>query len=166
MFCNSCGNYNAEGAQTCASCGAALMQEQSYAQNQAAFNESQNANYQPYSAQQNPYGQQPYGQTPYAPVSVEQEDDSVPGKGPGVASLILGIISLALFCIPVFGFIVAVVGLILGIVSVSKAGKAGKKCGVGIAGLICSGIGLLIGVIYVVGFAAVLAEEVSSGFYY
>lgn len=163
MFCNNCGNYNPEGAQTCSSCGSALNQQPTTSdQNQAYPNNGQSVNYQPYSAPQELYPQQsPYAQ-PAVPV---QQDGKTPGKGAGVASLILGIISLALFCIPVVGLICALIGLILGIVSVSKSRKAGKKCGAGIAGIICSAIGLAIGFVYVVAFSAALVDELSSGLY-
>ncbi len=162
MFCTNCGNFNPDGTQNCSSCGAPLTQSQRFVTQNQGNVIGQQTNYQPYEPQQF------YGQAAGNQVPVFQQPDSqgVPGKGAGIASLILGIISLASFCIPVFPAVVALVGMILGIVSVSKAGKAGKKCGVGIAGLICSIIGLLIGGIYILGLIGAIAQEISSGTYY
>ncbi len=64
----------------------------------------------------------------------------------GVASLILGIISLITSWIPFvcfMAFILAVVGLILGIVDAVKKGKTNNsKKGFGIAGLVISAIAI------------------------
>lgn len=64
----------------------------------------------------------------------------------GVASLVLGIISLVTGWIPFicfFGFILAVTGLILGIVDAVKKGKTNdSKKGFGIAGLVISAIAI------------------------
>ncbi len=64
----------------------------------------------------------------------------------GVASLILGIISLVMGWIPFicfFMFALAIVGLILGAIDVCKKSKiAGSKNGVGIAGLVISALAI------------------------
>lgn len=64
----------------------------------------------------------------------------------GVASLVLGIISLVTSWIPficIFAFILAVVGLILGIVDAVKKSKTNdNKKGFGIAGLVISAIAI------------------------
>ena len=64
----------------------------------------------------------------------------------GVASLVLGIISLLTSWIPFvcfFAFILAVIGLILGIVDSVKKSKANdRKKGISIAGLIISAIAI------------------------
>ena len=75
----------------------------------------------------------------------------------GVASLVLGIISLLTSWIPFvcfFAFILAVIGLILGIVDTVKKSKAndGKK-GISIAGLIISAIAIPI--IIIMSFASI-----------
>ncbi len=157
MFCTNCGNFNPDGTQTCTSCGTPLKQPTS----ETPLNQT---NYQPYTPQES------YSQTPemQAPAFRQVESEGTPGKGAGIASLILGIISLALFCIPVFPAIVALVGMIFGIVSISKSGKAGKKSGLGIAGLICSIIGIVIGGLYILGLVGAVVQELSgtTNFYY
>lgn len=64
----------------------------------------------------------------------------------GVASLVLGIISLLTSWIPFvcfFAFILAVIGLILGIVDSVKKSKANdRKKGISIAGLVISAIAI------------------------
>ena len=104
----------------------------------------------------------------------------------GIASLILGILSLILAVIPGCGIflmiIPALVGLILGIVDAVKKSKSGGKKGCAIAGIILSVIAPIIGIVWtlVVGTAAInnadvneilsslneIAEESSTSSYY
>jgi len=75
------------------------------------------------------------------------------GRGMGIASMVLGIIALVITiiscCLP-FGYLLAsVLGLlsiIFGIIAIAK--KSGK--GMGIAGIICSVVGLLLAIIMIV----------------
>ena len=75
------------------------------------------------------------------------------GRGMGIASMVLGIIALVITliscCVP-FGYLLAsVLGLlsiIFGIIAIAK--KSGK--GMGIAGIICSVVGLLLAIIMIV----------------
>ena len=82
----------------------------------------------------------------------------IPGKGLGIASMVLGIVSLALFCVLYLAIPCAIVGAILGGVALSKAKQAGVKNGMGVAGLTCSLIALGILVIYWIAIASALAE--------
>ncbi len=68
---------------------------------------------------------------PAAPAPVSTD----PGKGLGIASLILGIFGLGL------------IGLILGIIGHNKSKKAGMKNGVAVAGIIVSIISIIIGLV-------------------
>jgi hypothetical protein len=63
-----------------------------------------------------------------------------------VTSLVLGIVSLPMILIPLIGPVVAVVGLVLGLVGISGAARKNLKRGLGIAGVICSVLGLIGGV--------------------
>ena len=79
----------------------------------------------------------------------------VQSNGMAVASLVLGILSILFVWIPFVGlvsWILAPVGLVLGLVALNK--PVGK--GMAIAGSICSGIGLLgcIGWVVLIGAAA------------
>ena len=88
----------------------------------------------------------------------------------GVASLVLGIISLLTSWIPFvcfFAFILAVIGLILGIVDSVKKSKANdRKKGISIAGLIISAIAIPIIIIMSfvsIGiFIAIIEDEYSN----
>ena len=78
----------------------------------------------------------------------------------GVAALVLGIIGLVLSIIPVIGIlgaILGVIGLILGIVEIVNKKKKEEKYGKALAGVICSGIAIVIVILYCMlfGFLAV-----------
>ena len=65
------------------------------------------------------------------------------GTGLCVASLVMGILSLLLFCFSVISVPLAIASLITGCVGSSKAKRAGRSRGMGTAGIICSVISLL-----------------------
>ena len=65
----------------------------------------------------------------------------------GVASLVLGIVSVIVGFIPLCGtwaIIPAIVGLVLGIIDWSKKQKANEPKGKAIAGTICSGVAIIV----------------------
>ena len=192
MFCTNCGNYNPEEARNCSSCGMPLNRcsEPGTEQGNASCTQpdpnpymmQQPVQIQQYYGQppcgqtpygqlpygQPPYGQPPYGQSPYgqppfgqSPTTTERKSG---GKGAGIASLVLGILSLVLFCVPVAAGIFSLVGTILGIVSISKSSKAGRVCGIGIAGLICSSVGLFLALIFNIAFFAPVTSYSSTGY--
>ena len=77
----------------------------------------------------------------------------------GIASLILGILSLLICwipCVNYFAFIPAIIGVILGIVDIVKKNKSGDKKGLAIAGLVLSIIAVVVICIwtFVIGAAA------------
>jgi len=119
-YCKNCGSLNADGVQYCASCGTPMEVVQ-----------PQQPNY-PVSNYQQPV-QQP-----------------VPGKGLGIASMVLGIISLVLFCVWYLAFPCAIVGVILGCIAKSHAKQAGMKNGMAVAGIICSAIAIGLSVLFLV----------------
>lgn len=69
----------------------------------------------------------------------------------GIASMVCGIVSILLCCMPFMGLIVAIVGLVLGIVSQKRGAN-----GFALAGIITSSFGIAFGVIIVVSFIAEL----------
>lgn len=76
----------------------------------------------------------------------------------GIASLVLGIISLIMSLIPglgIFFCITAVIGIILGIISLCKKLDKGKS----IAGIITSSLAIIITVLYIVGMVVILGGE-------
>lgn len=113
-YCKNCGSLNNDGVLYCASCGAPM---------QAA---------------------QP--QQPSYPVNNYQQPvpQSVPGKGLGITSMVLGIIGLVLFCFWFISLPCAIVGIILGCISISQAKEAGMKNGMATAGIVCSAIAIVL----------------------
>ena len=89
---------------------------------------------QPYN---NPYGN-PYGNNGYNNYPKES-------AGFGIASMVLGIISIVLMCWPYVSIPTSIIGLILGAVGCKKV--AGK--GMAVAGVVCSLITLGIALIIV-----------------
>ena len=82
-------------------------------------------------------------------------------KGMAVASLVLGIISVVLFCVWYLSLPCAVVGLILGILSLKSSGR-----GMAIAGLVLSIIAIAIFVVMLILAAIGLSilNDAASGF--
>ena len=81
---------------------------------------------------------------------MDQNTTNVPqkqSKGLAIASMVLGIVSLVLFCFAYISIPAGIVGVILGGVSLATK-KAGK--GMAIAGVVCSIIGIALYVIFVV----------------
>lgn len=140
MFCPNCGTQNADDVMFCANCGAKMGAEQAPAQP---------AYQQP--VYQQPAYQQPTYQAPAQPATV-------PGKGLGITGMVLGIISLVLFCILYISIPCSIVGAILSGVGLKKAKDAGMKNGMAVAGLVCSVIALGICIISWVLAAAAVAE--------
>ncbi|MBQ7954621.1 MAG: DUF4190 domain-containing protein [Lachnospiraceae bacterium] len=91
-----------------------------------------------------------------------------PNNGMAVGSLVCGILSLVLCCCCGFGIVLSIIGLILGIMSKSKNG--GKLSGMAIAGIICSGIGVVAGIIGIFymfggGFVDAFIDGFYEGYY-
>lgn len=139
-YCKNCGSLNNDGVLYCASCGAPM---------QAA---------------------QP--QQPIYPVNNYQQPvpQSVPGKGLGITSMVLGIVGLVLFCFWYISIPCAIVGIILGCISKSHAKEAGMKNGMATAGIICSAIAIALAIVLVilvvVGMGAAFSELAEYGYYY
>jgi hypothetical protein len=73
-------------------------------------------------------------------------------NGMGIASMILGICSIALTCVWFLGVPAGIVGLILGIISRSSAKTRNIPTAASTAGIICSSIGLALDLVFVVVF--------------
>ncbi len=74
----------------------------------------------------------------YENVQASVEDEKTPGFT--IAGLCLGIASILFFCIPCCGVIISILGVVFSILGMNKS-KTGK--GMAIAGLICSGVGIV-----------------------
>lgn len=82
--------------------------------------------------------------------------------GKGVASMVLGILSLVLCYVPVLGFILAAVGLPLGASAMRglPAGQSGR--GMAVAGVVMGIIGLILGVLVILGIAFAVVFGISQ----
>ena len=154
MFCPNCGMYHGDDSVFCAGCGARLSGEQS----------AQQPVYQ--TPVPPPVYQQPYYQPPYHHVPAPD-----PGKGMGIAGMVLGIISIVLCCGWYISAPCGVVGLIFSIIGAVKSRKIGSKNGCAIAGIVCSAIGLVMIMLYalvIFGFYAELFNAMTGdmGGYY
>lgn len=86
------------------------------------------------------------------------------GSGLAIAALVLGIVSLVLFCIPYVAVPGAIVAIILGAVARGKA-KRGEAAGKGMAtaGLVCGIISILFVILLVGGVLAFMGFAAKEG---
>lgn len=140
MFCPNCGAQNADNAPFCANCGSRFEQQAPAA---PVYNPA--PGYAPVAP----------GYTP-APVAN-------PGKGMGIASMVLGILAILLLCtsLTYVAIACAIVGCILGGLGMKKSKEVGMSNGMGVAGLVCSIIALALCVIAII-FVAAFAYEYAS----
>ena len=149
-YCPNCGGQMEDTATFCLNCGA-----------NAAAPQAPQAPVDPV-APQAPYGQPAYyaaAQVPYG------QPAKVPGKGLGIAGMVLGIVSLALFCFWYLAIPCVITGCILAGIGLNQAKKVGAKNGMAVAGLVCSLIALAILVVIVV-IGVIAVEEATSSYYY
>ena len=149
-ICPYCGNQNEDSVKFCVNCGASMADVAPASQFAPVKEEPvQSGSYE--QPNTNPYA--------YAPTAPVQTVDENPGKGCGIASLILGILGV----LPPFHFLAGLVGLILGIVGSSKSKKAGKSGGVSVAGIVLSVIALIVAVAILIGFIALTVRLMEMG---
>ena len=149
MICNNCGAMCNDDAKFCRNCGAALT-AQNNAQNNTQNNTSQ-------------YGYTQYQQTQYQQPQYQQvyvEPMTYPGKGLGIAGMVVGIVSLVLMCLFYFSLPAAITGAILSGIALSKSKAAGVENKMAVAGLVCSIIALGIALIFLVIMISLAAASV------
>ena len=134
--------------KSCVNCGSLIMDDGQFCDKCGA---KQNEQFE-----QQPM-QQPVQQTVYQQV-IRVPQPQLPGKGMGVAAMVLGIISLVIFCFAYISLPCSILGVVLGAVSRSKAQKANMKNGMANAGVVCScialGLWLLLIVLALAGLAS------------
>ena len=161
-FCTNCGAQLQDEVAFCTNCGA-----QQVAAQQPVVEAQPVVETQPVVEAQ-PVYQQPVYQAPAQPVyQAPVAPASVPGKGLGIAGMILGIISLVFVCVFYICIPCSIIGLILGCVGNSKAKAVGMKNGMATAGVACSSIAL--GITLVILLLAVVGCSTAMGsrnFYY
>ena len=144
MFCSKCGREIPDDTKICGYCGAPSQGEWQ----KTEYNQTQNVYGEPkanYSGQGGSY-QSGYSQNTGYGTPQNMDGGST---GFAIASMILGIVAILMMCcVPSFWLktIVAVLGLVFGIISLQNKNNAGR--GMAIAGIICSGIAM---VVYVIG---------------
>ena len=83
----------------------------------------------------------------------------------GIAAMVIGIVAVIIAFIPLCGsiaFLPAIVGLILGIVDVAMKSKANQPKGMGIAGIVCNAVAIVIILLYLFVFAAATDEAINE----
>ncbi len=154
MICPNCGKQNADGLRFCAECGTPLAPAAAPQQpmQQPAYQQPMQ---QP--AYQQPMYQQPMYQQP-------MQQPAVPGKGLGIASMVVGILAILFLCFnATVGLVCAIIGVALGGVALNKAKQAGVKNGMAVAGLVCSIVALALCLLAII-FAAALISAISEAF--
>lgn len=117
----------------------------------------QQSNYQQYQQPYQPY-QQPYNANPYGQ-PVPETPLTEPGKGVGIASMVLGIISVV--CCPL-AFLGSIPGLICAIISMAK----GYRKAYSIAGLVLSILGVLICIGWIIYMIIYAQDPYYSSYYF
>lgn len=97
------------------------------------------------------YGAYPPPPLPQVIYHTPEEPPAPPLQGLAIASMVLGIVSLALNCLccGMISWLTSLIGLILGIVARAK----GNKTGIGLAGIILNSVALLFTILLVALFA-------------
>ncbi|MBW2701516.1 MAG: DUF4190 domain-containing protein [Deltaproteobacteria bacterium] len=111
----------------------------------------------------NGYQPPPIEPPPGSPLPPQQETarpqlpvppaDVSPAENRAIASMVLGIVSIVLGCIPLVGLICGTIAIVLYVRFISDFNTSGERLGgrgLAIAGLVCGIIGTVIGAIYAV----------------
>ena len=153
MNCKICGATIGDFDNNCSVCGTPVVKDDSPYQPAPEQPINPQPAYPQDGYQQPTYPQNGF-QQPYQPVAAAPVD---PGKGLGIASMVLGIVGFVFCCclsatgIGMFiGPVCLIVGLILGFVAKSKSKSVGAKNTPALAGIILSVIPLALTLIFVI----------------
>ncbi|HCG67085.1 MAG TPA: hypothetical protein DEW22_00150 [Clostridiales bacterium] len=89
---------------------------------------------------------------------------TVPGNGLGIASMVLGILSLVFMCIFYLGIPMSIIGLVLGAVSIHKAKAVNMKNGMAVAGVTCSIISIVLYAVLIILYGFILMTSLTTLF--
>lgn len=151
-FCKHCGCQIEDGSTFCGVCGKPQNVNPAPQAPQYAAPQYQAPQYTAPQYQAPQYAAPQYAAPQYTPVQVVPQDDTVPGKGLGVPSMILGILALFFVLLwfsgesafVVCSLVMSIASIVLGAIAKSKANAAGKSNGMANAGVICSIVTLAI----------------------
>lgn len=145
MFCPNCAGDLDDGLTQCTFCGFNLVEEQQpytdsqpYEAQVVYAEPSRYDNQQPQYNYQQPQSNYQQAQNNYYQPQYQRPAATDPGKGMGIASMVLGITS---YFVPI-PLILPIIGAILGFMSKSNSEKAGFKNTFAIAGLVLSLVNL------------------------
>ena len=93
-----------------------------------------------------------YGYDPYSSVGPTM---SQPWNGLAVGGLVVGILSLVFFEVPVLGIILGIVAVIISYLALQRANQGSAGKGMAMAGLICGGVGVVVGLIWTIWIFAI-----------
>jgi len=97
-------------------------------------------------------------QPPYFQNTYPQPPAVTPGKGLGIAGMVLGICGVVFSCAWYFGFICAIVGLVLSCVGYNKGKKVFYRNNMAVAGIVLNVISLALDIMFLTAFASFLGE--------
>ncbi len=89
---------------------------------------------------------------------------TVPGNGLGIASMVLGILSIVFMCIFYLSIPMSITGLVLGAVSIHKAKTVNMKNGMAVAGVACSIISIVLYVVLFILYGFILTTSFTTLF--
>ncbi len=158
MFCKNCGAQIPDGSAFCGNCGTSMNEPVSQPNPQPVSQPAPQPEYREPVYQQQVYQQPSYQQPVYQQPPVYQQQPVVktpgnPGKGMGVAALVMGIVSCCLFWIPYFNslcLLMCIAGIILSAIGIKKSKSAGASVGLSVAGLVLSILGMIFSLISVI----------------
>ncbi|MET9930025.1 MULTISPECIES: DUF4190 domain-containing protein [unclassified Streptomyces] len=102
-----------------------------------------------YPAAPTPVATSGYGYPGYPGYGGQQAWPQAPSNGMGTAAMVLGIVSVAGFCLYGLGVVLGVLGVVFGIIGVKKAGRGeATNRGMAIAGIVLGAIGTLISAVF------------------
>ena len=162
MKCIHCGQELIPNAKFCNNCGQPVpvqqpqSQPQPQPQPQPQFDPQPQPQYQAQPGYYNPYnGAMP----PPPPVQPQpQPKKSVPGKGLGIAGMIVGIASLVYSVFFYLAIPAAITSLILSSISLNKAKQAGMTNKMPVTGIVCSIIALVLSFLFAILLGEIMIE--------
>ena len=127
MFCSHCGALNEDYARFCGVCGTKLAVQPPIAPQDQPYRPAQQVQTWP---------GYPYGQAPRL--------EKLPGKGFGIAGLVVSLVALALGTAWILSAVLGVLGIIFSAIALAKAKHAEKNNGLAVGGLVCGIVALVI----------------------
>lgn len=160
MKCIHCGQELIPDAKFCNNCGQPIQVQQPQPQAQVQPQAQPQPQFDP---QHQPGYYNPYnGAMPPPPPVQPQPKKSVPGKGLGIAGMIVGIASLVYSFVFYIAIPAAITSLILSGISLNKAKQAGVTNKMPVTGIVCSIIALVLSVLFLILLGSIWIELIEE----